>query len=66
MDDLDRFRHEVEAYLRRSNLTPTAFGREAVSDPNFVFNLRAGREPRRDTATRVRSFMAREERGRAA
>jgi hypothetical protein len=38
-------------------MTPTAFGKNAVSDPGFVFGLRSGREPRRDTITRVRDFM---------
>lgn len=65
MDDLERFRQEVEAYLRRARLTPTAFGRDAIADPNFVFNLRTGREPRRDTMARVRAFMS-ERRGKAA
>jgi homoserine dehydrogenase len=57
MDDLDRFRSEVETFLSRSGLTPTGFGKRAVADPSFVFSLRAGREPRRDTIARVRAFM---------
>lgn len=66
MDDLDHFRYEVEAHLKATGLTPTAFGRVAVADPNFVFNLRNGREPRRDTIAKVRDFMRRGSAKRAA
>jgi len=34
----------------------------AITGPKFVFNLRTGREPRRDTIARVRSFMRGEQR----
>jgi homoserine dehydrogenase len=58
MSLLDTFRTEVEDYLAASRETPTKFGADAVSDPNFVFDLRAGREPRAGTIDRVRAFMA--------
>ena len=48
---------EVEKFLRRSDIAPTRFGREAVGDPRFVFDLRKGREPRAETERRVRSFL---------
>ena len=48
---------EVEKFLNRSQTAPTRFGRDAVGDPRFVFDLRRGREPRPTTAKRVRSFM---------
>ena len=35
----------------------TRFGREAVKDPRFVFDLRRGREPRSGTIRRVRAFL---------
>jgi hypothetical protein len=47
----------VEKYLRVSAMPPTRFGRESVGDPNFVFDLRAGREPRPVTAGRVLAFI---------
>ncbi len=47
----------VERYLRRSGTTPTRFGREAVRDPRFVFDLRNGREPRPATLQRVGDFL---------
>ena len=48
---------EVEKFLRSSDIPPTRFGREAVGDPRFVFDLRRGREPRPITAARVRAFL---------
>ncbi|HVM37111.1 MAG TPA: hypothetical protein VM265_01800 [Sphingomicrobium sp.] len=48
---------EVEKFLRRSQTAPTRFGREAVGDPRFVFDLRRGREPRPETERRVRAFL---------
>ncbi|MCB1518457.1 MAG: homoserine dehydrogenase, partial [Hyphomicrobiaceae bacterium] len=39
-------------------MSPTRFGREFVGDPQFVFDLREGREPRRDTREKVIAAMA--------
>jgi len=47
----------IEQYLRRSGVAPTRFGREAVRDPRFVFDLRNGREPRAHVAGRVHAFL---------
>ena len=48
---------EVEKYLRRSDVAPTRFGREAVGDPRFVFDLRNGRDPRPRTVARVLAYL---------
>ena len=48
---------EVEKFLNRSQTAPTRFGRDAVGDPRFVFDLRRGREPRPTTVDRVRAFL---------
>ena len=48
---------EVEKFLRRRDIPPTRFGREAVGDPRFVFDLRRGRDPRPRTIARVRPFL---------
>jgi len=48
---------EVEKYLRLSNMPAARFGREAMKDPRFVFDLRRGREPRQRTIERVRAFL---------
>ena len=53
----------VEKYLRRSGTPPTRFGREAVGDPRFVFDLRKGREPRDEMVRRVLAFLERNEIG---
>ena len=52
----------VELYLRRSGTPATRFGREALSDPRFVADLRNGREPRAATADRVSAYLDRRER----
>ena len=48
---------EVERFLRQSEIAPTRFGREAVGDPRFVFDLRNGRDPRPQTVARVRAYL---------
>ena len=53
----------IERHLRNTGVAPTRFGREAVNDPRFVLDLRNGREPRRETADRVSSYIARQNLG---
>ena len=48
---------EVEKFLRQRGVTPTRFGRDALGDPRFVFDLRKGREPRRRTIARVIAYL---------
>jgi hypothetical protein len=48
---------EVEKFLRRCDVAPTRFGRDAVGDPRFVFDLRNGRDPRPRTVKRVRAYL---------
>jgi len=47
----------IERYLRRSKMKPAVFGRAAVRDPRFVFDLRLGREPRITTERRVHAWL---------
>ena len=47
----------VERYLRRSGTPPTRFGRECVRDPQFVFDLRRGREPGPEISARVAAYI---------
>ena len=49
--------HRIERHLRHSGTLPTKFGREAVHDPRFVFDLRNGRTPRSCTARRVAAYL---------
>lgn len=48
---------EVEKFLRRYDTAPTRFGRDAVGDPRFVFDLRNGRDPRPRTVERVLAYL---------
>lgn len=48
----------IEKYLRKTGVAPTRFGRDAVGDPQFVADLRNGREPRERTARRVADYLA--------
>ena len=47
----------IERFLRTSGISPTRFGREAVRDPKFVADLRAGRHPRAATVRRVIAYV---------
>lgn len=50
---------EIEAALAKSGLSATKFGKDAVGDPSFVFDLRDGkRDLRVSTVQRVRDFIA--------
>ncbi|MGH6783264.1 MAG: hypothetical protein ACREBP_01425 [Sphingomicrobium sp.] len=48
---------EVEKFLRQSDVAPTRFGRDAVGDPRFVYDLRNGRDPRPGTVARVIAYL---------
>jgi hypothetical protein len=48
----------VETFLRWSGLRPTALGRLALHDPNFVGDLQRGRHPNAETERKVRAWMA--------
>ena len=48
----------IERYMRRTRMSPTRFGREALGDPNFVLDLKDGRECRRSTELRVLAWIA--------
>ena len=47
----------IERFLRRTGMPWTKFGRLATHDPRFVADLRNGRTPRPQTASRVEHFM---------
>lgn len=48
---------KIEVFLRRTDMTPSEFGRRVARDPRFVFDLRRGRTPRARMETRVEHFM---------
>jgi hypothetical protein len=55
----------IERYLKSHRVPPARFGRLAVGDPRFVFDLRDGREPRAATERRVAHFLDQAERAAA-
>lgn len=58
MDPTAQFIAEIDAFLERSGMTPTAFGWEALKDPNFVGDLKKkGRKPTLGVVGRVNEFI---------
>ena len=49
---------EIEAFMERTGMSPTAFGRRALNDGNFIPRLEQGRAPSLGTIDRVRKFIA--------
>lgn len=58
----------IEAFLkaREADFSASRFGRDAVGDPNFVKDLREGREPRRKTIQRAEEYLLGIEKAEAA
>jgi 2,4-dienoyl-CoA reductase-like NADH-dependent reductase (Old Yellow Enzyme family) len=57
MMTLTTFRKRVEQFMQDHGLSATTFGRDYASDPNFVADLRSGREPREATKRKVLDAM---------
>lgn len=53
----ETFLAEIEAFLAHEGISPSAFGRDAVGDPNFVSDLRAGRMPNLRMVGRVQGYI---------
>ena len=51
------FRREIDDYIDASGLPATDFGKHAMSDPNFVFLMRQGRDIKTATLDKVRRWM---------
>ncbi len=47
----------VDSFLTRRDMKPSRFGRDALGEPQFVSQLRAGRMPGLVTLTKLRDFM---------
>jgi sulfate adenylyltransferase subunit 2 len=59
MDSVSQsFLSEIERFLDSSGLEPTALGKQALGDPNFVFDLRKGRSPSTRTMDKVKTWIA--------
>lgn len=58
MDPTAQFIAEIDAFLERTGMTPTVFGKSALKDPNFVGDLkRKGRQPTLGVVGRVHEFI---------
>lgn len=53
----EAFIETVEHFLAQSGMAPTAFGREAIGDPNLAQDLREGRSVGLRTAERIATFI---------
>jgi 2,4-dienoyl-CoA reductase-like NADH-dependent reductase (Old Yellow Enzyme family) len=53
MDLLNR----IEEHMAVNRLTATQFGRRALRDPRFVFDLRSGRRLRPATIAKVEAYL---------
>jgi late competence protein required for DNA uptake (superfamily II DNA/RNA helicase) len=62
--DAIELRRRIEHYLRQTRTPPTRFGRDAVNDPRFVFDLRWGRRIGKKIAARVENWLDRQARRR--
>lgn len=51
------FLSRIERFIARKGLTESAFGKNALGDPNFVLELRRGRSPHLRTIERVERYM---------
>jgi len=47
----------IKLYMRRTQMAPTRFGREAVGDPRLISDLRNGRELREATVARIHAWL---------
>ena len=54
----EQFISRVSAFLGRSGVSPTAFGKMAVGDPNLMRRIGRGRSPSLRTADRILAFIA--------
>lgn len=61
----DSFLAQIDAFLERSGMTATAFGKAAVGDPSFVPDLRKGRAPGLGLVEKVADYIAKQEPERA-
>lgn len=47
----------IDRYLRRTGISPSTFGRQAVNDPRLVHDLRGGRTPGPRICARVEAIL---------
>lgn len=57
MQQAEIFLAKVESFLRRNRMHPTTFGKQAMNDGSFVFDLREGRSVTLNTQDIVEGFI---------
>ncbi len=61
MTHAEQFLAEIDAFLERSGMSATAFGKSALNDACFVGDLRKGRKPNLGLVDRVHDFIRSQE-----
>ena len=51
------FEERIDRFLGASGMSATKLGKEAVNDPNFVFQVREGRRPNLESVNKVLAFI---------
>jgi hypothetical protein len=52
-----KLEQDIEYFLKRHAMAPSRFGRDCLANPNFVFDLRRGREVRLESADTIYDWM---------
>ena len=52
----------IEKFLKREDMKPTRFGREALGDPRLISDIKNGRELRDRTIARIQAWLDEQER----
>ncbi len=52
----------IERHVRAGRIPPTRFGRDAMGDPQFLFDLRGGRVLQQRTIRKLSAYLDRVER----
>ena len=47
----------IERHIRAGKIPPSRFGRDAMGDPQFVFDLRDGRALQRRTVQKLTAYL---------
>jgi hypothetical protein len=48
---------EIAAFCERSSMSAATFGKQAMGDPRFVYDIRSGRQCLPRTVEKARAFM---------
>lgn len=51
----------IEAFLKRHDMPPSTFGREATGEPQLIKSMREGRSPSHRVLERISAFMTEHE-----